>query len=1207
MIKMIAAHERAISAICWNPEDDNLLASCSVSGRIAIWDVDKEEELYACKIPEVPLLMDWAPAGDKLVLAVEGGDVKLWEYKTLPDKQTKLFSVGKDTVKVLRWHPVNATKLLMGSSDGSLAVYDQAVGKKLSITGKAKTSKDPVSDAQWDPLSEEYFLAAFQDGSLALFDVSAQKEVHQFERQAQGIRCLAWAKSQPGNFITCTDRVGVLRLWNVSQRQPLKQIKVGNAGVNCIKAVPNHPNWFVLSFKNSAVGVCDIELRTMRFTTSPGHSETIFDVVFHPDDIDLLATASYDGHVKLWRISTGASDREMYAGKDQLLYGLSFGPSAQQICAVSSTGFLFIWRTDNSIQQLRQQVHTGQAYRVEWNLRNGTEIATGGADGFACVTDCTNGTVVRRIQHSGPVIGVAWHPSQDGILATASQDGCVRIFSFSDVPPGTEPQAQVVLRGHEARVFNLAFHPICPGLLASGSDDKTIRVWNWNNMGSESREFRRLQGHTNYVRGLLWHSEMPNILFSGSWDATIRVWDIATQRCLHVAYEHHADVYGLTLHPQRPFFLVSSSRDTTLRFWIFEDTVRPLLVHAAVWPDRIGEILGSGPDEAMASLNSPSGSMAQATSIKLYGMASRQLVASLQQPMHEKKILQVYQRIISFFMYRTGIEDLWGLLAIIRGEPSVGASSSRTVFHEQELIQCQKSKALELASQRMTIGVLGKQEDRLMKAAQLMLRIGELRSYCRYMAQAGHWERAICIAPAVSRQFWQELCAEYVETLSASTDIDEVAPFWVASGQNTRLADTLVDRGELDSAFVVTKADCDGLLPTRDVLSIGADAEKTPPLRNDRSKLEDVASVLSKRYSLVCEPVQAAMCHLAVSNQSRALSGLSRAHEVVLAYVVAELLGQPKDPIVLKLLAHCAEKDNRWDLAASILRQHPRAEVHLPLLAARAPDKVAAQAWSAWTAQEHQDHLAKALAEGNHAVAVLSSVCLSDRAQAAQVGVQGLHALFSRPCGWSIAEARAILDPLESLPLQDMSVKDIAGVLSCAAYVGLVEASFLGYHELMFPLAQTLRNIITHQHLDFPVSVPEITLLEATSTSHRMPHHALQLLTAPVSGLLNMPDLPPHLRPVCEQHVASIQAWIGQESLQWNAQDGPGIEKLSGGHLPSCYKRYAKTSVLTNQLIKGPAFELEDRKLHISFADALAWTRVNAFSPLNTGCKIYPV
>merc|ERR1719498_1335333 len=131
-------------------------------------------------------------------------------------------------------------------------------------------------------------------------------------------------------------------------------------------------------------------------------------------------------------------------------------------------------------------------------------------------------------------------------------------------------------------------------------------------------------GHTGYVRGLLWHSELPRILFSGSWDATIRVWDVAESRCLHVCYEHHADVYGLTLHPQRPFFLVSSSRDTTLRFWIFEDLIRPLLVQAVARPERFAELLGSGPDEVLNVLCVPPGSV-PIPPIRLYGQVSRTL------------------------------------------------------------------------------------------------------------------------------------------------------------------------------------------------------------------------------------------------------------------------------------------------------------------------------------------------------------------------------------------------------------------------------------------------------------------------------------------------------------------------------------------------------------------------------------------------------
>mmetsp|Transcript_83429 Transcript_83429/g.131776 ORF Transcript_83429/g.131776 Transcript_83429/m.131776 type:complete len:1252 (+) Transcript_83429:88-3843(+) len=1208
LYKMIGAHERSITAIVFSPEDSNLLASCSSDCKMAIWSLDTEEEHKSYKDSSVAVLLDWG-LGNKIAVALENGDVKLWEWEA--DKQTKLFSVGKEAAKVVRWHPWSRGKLLCGVADGSVIFYDMAGAKpkQTTLIGKSKTTKDAVSDAQWDPLSESFCLVAFKDGGMSLYDASTLQELTVFDKQPQGIRSIAFVRSQPGNFLTVSDRIGVIKVWNVSQGdRPQTQMKVGQSGVNCIKAFPNEPDQFVLSFKNSSVGIVDILHRRVRFMSAPGHSETIFDCAFHPEDPDLLATASYDGYVKLWRISTGHHEREFFTEKDQLLYGLSFGPGATHICACSSIGNLFIWKIDNGKLLSRTQVHAGQAYRVEWNLKRrhdfGGEIATGGNDGFACVTDAATGQVIQRMHHPDSVVGVSWHAFHNGILATGCKDGGVRLWNTAVPSEGAE--LQFLFKGHEARVFNVAFHPICPNLLASGSDDKTVRVWNWcpSGIADNSREVRRLVGHTAYVRALLWHTELPGILFSGAWDSTIRVWDVTNQRCLHVCYEHYADVYGLTLHPQRPFFLVSSSRDTTLRFWIFEDYARALLVSAVVRPSRIAELLGGGPEEAMAFLTASPGSV-MLPPLRLYGQVSRQLASSVQEDLSKHQLVQVYQKIICFFMYRSGLEDVWGMLSAIRGESTVGASAGRTFFHEQELIACQKSKALELASQRAQIGVAGKHEDRLLKAAQVMLRIGDIRSYCRFTAQAGQWERAICVAPAVSRQFWQELCAEYIETLAATTDLDEVAPFMVVSGQQARLTDALIERGDLDNAFVVAKADYDNLLPKREPPQPLIPGQGVVETHGDRARLEEVAAQLARRHASMGEPVQAALCYLAISAGSRAVHALSRAHEVVLAYVVAELLSLPKEPIVLKLLANCAEKDNRWDLAADVWRQHPRGlEIHIPLLAARATDKVAAQSWSPWTQQQHQEMLDQCRASGNRAGMVLHEVCLNQRQQAAQDGVESLHELFRNPGGWQLAQAREILDALEALPLQDMPVKDIAGVLSCAAYVALVEASSLGYHELMFPLAQTLRNIISHQFLSFPASVGEISLIEATTAAHWKPEKALEILNTAVVD----PNTPANIRAACEQQMASIRE-RSSFVLSWDSQDfdKPGLTKLAGGHLPSCYRRYAKTSVLTNELIRGPAFTLEDMKSHISVTDALAWARVNAFSPLNTGCKIQPV
>jgi len=362
-----------------------------------------------------------------------------------------------------------------------------------------------------------------------------------------------------------------------------------------------------------------------------------------------------------------------------------------------------------------------------------------------------------------------------------------------------------------------------------------------------------------------------------------------------------------------------------------------------------------------------------------------------------------------------------------------------------------------------------------------------------------------------------------------------------------------------------------------------------------------VATVSSSNYSDLGEPLQAAMIFLAVSNTAKAVSTLSRSHEVILAYMVGTLLEQDTEPIILKLLAQCAERDKRWELARDIWRLHPDGErMHLPLLAIRIPDR----AMSPCSADEQRAQLEVAIAAGDCPAAVLAAVCTGDFSQAAQRGVEGLYEIFGRSQGWSVEEGRGILDSLESVPLNTLQVRDIAGVLACASYTGLVEASQLGYVDLLYPLAQTLRNIITHQSLQFPVSTAEITFLEATSSAQQKPRQALQSLTT----LAGSSDLPPHLRPACEQQKADLERRIqSSQADPSNSSFERGLLKLAGGHLPACYKRYAKTSVLTNQLIRGPAFELEDHKLYVSLSEALAWARVNAFSPLNTGCKITPV
>lgn len=48
-----------------------------------------------------------------------------------------------------------------------------------------------------------------------------------FKQILSGIHSIAWIKEIPGNFVTCNEKIPAIKIWNVSNKSPLKTIKIG--------------------------------------------------------------------------------------------------------------------------------------------------------------------------------------------------------------------------------------------------------------------------------------------------------------------------------------------------------------------------------------------------------------------------------------------------------------------------------------------------------------------------------------------------------------------------------------------------------------------------------------------------------------------------------------------------------------------------------------------------------------------------------------------------------------------------------------------------------------------------------------------------------------------------------------------------------------------------------------------------------------------
>jgi coronin-1B/1C/6 len=80
--------------------------------------------------------------------------------------------------------------------------------------------------------------------------------------------------------------------------------------------------------------------------------------------------------------------------------------------------------------------------------------------------------------HSGPVVDFEFSPFNDSLLATASEDSKIKLWSIPEegiTKDISAPNAE--LTGHMMKLLLSKFHPSADYTMVSSSLDKTIRLW----------------------------------------------------------------------------------------------------------------------------------------------------------------------------------------------------------------------------------------------------------------------------------------------------------------------------------------------------------------------------------------------------------------------------------------------------------------------------------------------------------------------------------------------------------------------------------------------------------------------------------------------------------------------------------------------------------------------------------------------------------
>lgn len=174
-------------------------------------------------------------------------------------------------------------------------------------------------------------------------------------------------------------------------RAPLKTYKTGVCGIFKMISLPANnyfnSNCFLMSFKNGCVGLYNFDKNKMEFFSEEMHSETVFDLQFSNINKDILASASYDGNVKIWNvhqmkcISTLTSPSN--DAKYNPVYGISWSPDSNEVVTVHSKGEIILWDCEKGKMLSSLRPGKSQIFRVDWNKLSSNLIASGSAEGCA--------------------------------------------------------------------------------------------------------------------------------------------------------------------------------------------------------------------------------------------------------------------------------------------------------------------------------------------------------------------------------------------------------------------------------------------------------------------------------------------------------------------------------------------------------------------------------------------------------------------------------------------------------------------------------------------------------------------------------------------------------------------------------------------------------------------------------------------------------
>lgn len=408
--------------------DGKRLASASGDNTARLWDIESQREIIRMEHPLAVHSVAFAPVGNLLATASFDRMVRFWSAESgvqlgeieghrrlvaslAFSRDGRFLGTGShDQVRLWRLNDVHSRSQLSGhlsgkpidwiefSPDGSLlAMHGDHRDKRLRLWNMHTHS------IEYDYLTDQGFIRATFDSRGRWLAVSSAEaewasstegdchleliDLHSFHRFPMEsvppyvIDTLAF--NSLGTRLATGSRAGEISIWNPDDRNLNRSFSANTEPVSCL--------------------------------------------IFSPTDDDLLASASWDGMIYLWDLSSSNRPIGKLDGHKDKVYSLAFSSNGKQLASSSpgDSSVILLWDVESG--QILQRF---RGHRLGINSvaisQDGRWVASGAQDGTVRLWDADSGNeLVRFAEHAEAVNRVVFTADGKHLFSTSS-DGTIR-------------------------------------------------------------------------------------------------------------------------------------------------------------------------------------------------------------------------------------------------------------------------------------------------------------------------------------------------------------------------------------------------------------------------------------------------------------------------------------------------------------------------------------------------------------------------------------------------------------------------------------------------------------------------------------------------------------------------------------------------------------------------------------------------------------